>query len=45
MQIVSKCQILFSGKSKKNINLSTAELAYTVVTVKSSASDIWSLYL
>ena len=30
-----KCQILFSGKSKKNIiNLSSAELAQRVVLVK-----------
>ena len=31
-----KCQILFSGENKKNIaNLSSAELAKTVVNVKS----------
>ena len=29
-----KCQILFSGKNKKNINLSSAELAQRVVKVK-----------
>ena len=29
-----KCQILFSGKDKKNINLSSAELAQRVVIVK-----------
>ena len=32
--ICLKCQILFSGKNKKNINLSSAELAQRVVTVK-----------
>ena len=32
-----KCQILFSGKNKKNItNLSSAELAQRVVKVKVS---------
>ena len=37
MQIVSICmkfQILFSRKNKKNINLSSAELAQRVVMVK-----------
>ena len=29
-----KCQILFSGESKKNINLLSAELAQRVVRVK-----------
>ena len=29
-----KCQILFSGKNKKNIKLSFAELAQRVVMVK-----------
>ena len=29
-----KCQILFSGKNKKNINLSSAELAQREVKVK-----------
>ena len=29
-----KCQILFSWKNKKNINLSSAELAHRVVKVK-----------
>ena len=29
-----KCQILFSGKNKKNINLSSAENAQRVVKVK-----------
>ena len=29
-----KCRILFSGKNKKYINLSFAELAYRVVKVK-----------
>ena len=28
-----KCQILFSGKNKKNINLSSADLAQRVVMV------------
>ena len=32
--ICMKCQILFSGKYKKNINLSSAELAQRVVKVK-----------
>ena len=33
--ICMKCQILFSGKNKKNItNLSSAELAQRVVMVK-----------
>ena len=32
--ICMKCQILFSGKNKKNINLSSAELAKRVVKVK-----------
>ena len=31
-----KCLILFSGKNKKNINLSSAELAQRVVKVKPS---------
>ena len=31
--ICMKCQILFSGKNKKNINLSSAEFAKTVVMV------------
>ena len=29
-----KCQILFSGKNKKNINLSSAEKAQRMVNVK-----------
>ena len=34
-KICIKCQILFSGKNKKNItNLSSAEFAHKVVTVK-----------
>ena len=38
-----KCQILFSGKNKKNIiNLSSAELAKRVVKVKERASKILS---
>ena len=32
-----KCQILFSGKSKKNISLSSAEFAQGVVKVKMPA--------
>ena len=32
--ICMKCQILFSGKNRKNINLSSAELAQRVVMVK-----------
>ena len=39
MQIVSeavcmKCQNMFSGKNKKNINLSSAEFSHRVVKVK-----------
>ena len=29
-----KCQILFSGKNKKNVNLSSTEYAQKVVTIK-----------
>ena len=36
-----KCQILFSGKNKKNItNLSSAELAKRVVNAKKSSGDL-----
>ena len=39
--ICMKCQILFSGKNKKNItNLSSAEFAQRVVKVNDQAS--WS---
>ena len=34
-----KCQILFSGKNKKNIDLSSDENAQTVVKVKSYPDD------
>ena len=38
MQIVSlicmKCQILFSGKNKKNITFSSAEFAHRMVSVE-----------
>ena len=44
MQMVSleticmKCQILFSGKNKKNIiSLSSAEFAHSIATVKTSS--------
>ena len=38
-----KCQILFSGKNKKNIiNLSSPELAKRMVKVKERASKILS---
>ena len=38
--ICMKCQILFSGKNKKNIiNLSSAENAQRVVTVKSDSLE------
>ena len=45
-----KCQILFSGKNKKNItNLSTAELAQIVVKAKEpfkfAADDIFNIAL
>ena len=35
-----KCQILFSGKNKKNINLLSAELAQRVVRVKESLATL-----
>ena len=31
--VCTKCQILFSGKNKKNINMSSAEFAQREVTV------------
>ena len=37
--ICMKCQILFPGKNKKNINLSSAENAHRVETVR----DIFNL--
>ena len=41
-----KCQILFSGKSKKNITtLSSAELAQSVVKVKSEIININAIHL
>ena len=39
--ICMSCQRLFSGKNKKNINLSYAEFAQRVVKVKDSG--IWNL--
>ena len=35
MQIVLKWQILFSGKNKQNVRLSSAELAKNVVKLNS----------
>ena len=35
-----KCQILFSGKNKKNVNLSSAELAQRAVKVIGLSTDI-----
>ena len=41
-----KCQILFSGKNKKNIiNLSSAENAQRVVKVKKGANLVQLLYV
>ena len=38
-----KCQILFSGKkSKKDVNLSPAELAQRVINVKSKKTQVSS---
>ena len=41
-----KCQILFSGKNKKNIiNLSSAENAQRVVKVKAVVLVLFDLYV